>query len=498
MQNVNASLRRVRVAVIGAGVSGLAAAKCLLDEGIEPVVFERAAEVGGVWNFHEEEPDGGGPAYRSLHTNTSRQTTAFSDFPFPASLPDFPARAQVLGYLNDYATRFDLLKFIRLRSEVEAVAPSEHPNQHSTGAQGDWKVVHRTEGASEAKSELFDGVMVCSGLYRSPVVPSYPGSEAFQGEILHSRSYKGPEGFEGKEIVVVGTGSSGADIAVELSMVASKVTFSAIRGAWLLPRYIGGKPYDHHLTRLATHVPYELRMRLFQRLLFGEYRRMGISDPRAALGAALPAEPLDVLTRRLTPGSEIIRRIASGSIAPKPGIASLDEKQVVFTDGTRSRADTIILATGYNMGFPFLQGTLANPPANVLDIYKLVFHPELPGLAFIGMCTVAGPGDPRYRDAGSMGGPGDGGARRPPISTPDARGDPSKAGAHPEHRQQPDACAASRVYGRPGGRARRKAQPGAPSRPGVAIANWDPHGCSISPGRANTVGRCSASGQGCE
>src|SRR6478752_1099100 len=91
-----------RVAIIGAGVSGLAAAKCLLDEGIQPVVFDQAAEIGGVWNFSEDEPDGGGPGYRSLHTNTSRQITAFSDFPFRDSAPDFPGRAQVLDYLNHY------------------------------------------------------------------------------------------------------------------------------------------------------------------------------------------------------------------------------------------------------------------------------------------------------------------------------------------------------------------------------------------------------------
>jgi dimethylaniline monooxygenase (N-oxide forming) len=386
-----ADVRPVRVAVIGAGVSGLAAAKCLLEEGVEPVVFEQSAEIGGVWNFHEDEPGGGGPAYRSLHTNTSRQTTAFSDFPFPSSLPDFPARAQVLAYLNDYARRFGLLNSIRLRTEVEAVTPTEHLAGDSNGAQGNWQVMYRAEGSSEANSEMFDGVLVCSGLYRSPASPTYPGSDSYQGEILHSRSYKGPEGFEGKEVVVVGTGSSGADIAVELSNVARRTTISAKRGAWLLPRFIGGKPYDHRLTRLATQVPYQLRMRLFERLLFGEYRRMGISDPRAALGAALPAERLDVLTRRLTPGSELIRRIASGAIEARPWVSSIEEQHVVFSDGTRTRADIIIMATGYNMGFPFLQGTLANPPANILDLYKLVFHPELPGLAFIGMCTVAGP-----------------------------------------------------------------------------------------------------------
>ncbi len=82
--------RAQRVAVIGAGMSGLAAAKCLLDEKLVPVVFEQAAKIGGVWKYHEDLPGGGGVTYRSLRTNTSRQAFAFSDFPLSATLPDYP------------------------------------------------------------------------------------------------------------------------------------------------------------------------------------------------------------------------------------------------------------------------------------------------------------------------------------------------------------------------------------------------------------------------
>jgi dimethylaniline monooxygenase (N-oxide forming) len=93
---------RRRVAVIGVGVSGLAAAKCLLDEGLEPVVYEQASPIGGLWNYDEALPDGGGVMYRSLHTNTSSHTLAFSDFPLPETAPDFPHHREVLRYLRDY------------------------------------------------------------------------------------------------------------------------------------------------------------------------------------------------------------------------------------------------------------------------------------------------------------------------------------------------------------------------------------------------------------
>jgi len=94
--------RRRRVAVIGAGVSGLAAAKCLLNEGLEPVVYEQASQIGGLWNYDEALPDGGDVMHRPLRTNTSRHTLAFSDFPLPETEPDFPHHSEVLRYLRDY------------------------------------------------------------------------------------------------------------------------------------------------------------------------------------------------------------------------------------------------------------------------------------------------------------------------------------------------------------------------------------------------------------
>ena len=118
---------------------------------------------------------------------------------------------------------------------------------------------------------------------------------------------------------------------------------------------------------------------------------MGIGSSRVALGAALPTKPLDVLAERVTASSEIPRRLAAGDIVARPGIARLEERHVVFADGTRSPADVIILATGYDMSFPFLDRSLAAPSGDAIDLYKHVFHPDLAGLAFLGMCIVAGP-----------------------------------------------------------------------------------------------------------
>jgi dimethylaniline monooxygenase (N-oxide forming) len=254
----------LRAAVIGAGACGLIAAKCLLEAGIEPVVFEKTETIGGLWNYAEELPDGGSPAYRSLRTNTSKQVMALSDYPFPETLPDFPSRAQVLQYLNDYVDHFSIRERIQLKADVKQVRPY---------TENRWPLNVRGANGTQ-RAEIFDAVIVCNGLYRHPAVPQYAGAETFQGPMVHSASYKGPEGYKDKDVVVIGVGSSGVDIAVELSRVARHVELSTQKGAWFLLHYIGSRPYDHQLTRLSALLPYRMRMYFFLQLVLREYRRL--------------------------------------------------------------------------------------------------------------------------------------------------------------------------------------------------------------------------------
>lgn len=368
-----------RTAVIGAGACGLIAAKCLLDEGIEPVVFEQSERIGGLWNYSEALPDGGSLAYRSLRTNTSKQMMALSDYPFPETLPDFPNRAEVLQYLNNYVDHFRLREHIQLNTSVEQITPEE---------ENKWKVTVRSADGTQ-RVENFDAVMVCSGLYRHPTVPQYAGAETFQGQVLHSASYKGPEGYEDKDVVVIGVGSSGVDIAVELSKVAHHLELSTQKGAWFLPHYIGRHPYDHQLTRLSALLPYAVRMYFFRQLVLREYRRLGVNHPLSTLEMPLPK--FDVWRTRLTPGSELLKRMASGAIKSRPAVAQLEADQVVFTDGVRIHADAIIHCTGYTFNFPFLDSSLVEVRGDTVELYQHVFHPTLANLTFIGFCIVTGP-----------------------------------------------------------------------------------------------------------
>lgn len=367
-----------RVAVIGAGMSGLAAAKSLLDEQLVPVVFEQAAEIGGVWKYHEDLPGGGGVMYRSLHTNTSRQTFAFSDFPLAESLPDYPERGAVLQYLQDYAAHFGLAPFVRFNTVVEVIEPVE---------EGRWQV--RTRSQEGVVTEFFDAVVVCCGRENGPFVPTIPGAETFIGQIQHSSLYQGPEPFVGSRVLVVGVGSSGADIATEVSTVAERVLVSTGGGTWFLPRFISKRPYDHYLTRLASALPEAVSRVVFERLLIREYRRAGITLAQLrARGLSMP--PFDRWRVRLTPVSSFLEKIIDGALLVRPRIERIEGREVIFRDGQREEVETILCCTGYTLQLPFFPDSLLEVKNNAIKLYKQVFHPDLPNLAFVGLCVTAG------------------------------------------------------------------------------------------------------------
>lgn len=362
-----------RAIVIGAGAAGLVTARRLLDAGIEPIVVERSEHIGGVWNY-DEEPRGGSYAYRSLRTNTSRHTMAFSDQPFEAGLPDFPSRADALAYLVRFSETGRLTRYVRTHAEVTEVRPLD----------GRWEVVLRTGGPDE-RCET-DGIVVATGIQSVPRPPR-PASDRFRGRQLHSSAYRGPEIFEGARVLVVGLGSSGVDIATEATRAARRVVVSSPNGAWLLPRHIAGRPWDHHLTRISAALPERARLGAFEALVRLEYRRLGV-DPRRS-GLAVP--PFDPLRWRFTPGCDLLDA-RERVVAFRPDIAEVLEDRVRFIDGSEERVDVIVWSTGYETLFPFLRDVV-EPHAD-LGLYRHVFPTRADGLAFVGMCVVGGPAWP--------------------------------------------------------------------------------------------------------
>ena len=367
---------RKRVAVVGAGVSGLTAAKCLIDAGLEPVVFEAGAELGGIWRYDETLPEGGGPAYRGLRTNTTKQETAFSDFPFPAHLPDHPPRAEVLRYLQAYAGRFDLCRRIRFRTEVSRINPA--------GA-GRWTV--ETCSPAGRRVETYDAVVVGSGIFRDPVLPALPGLDTFAGTIMHSRAYMAPHDFAGQAVLVVGGGSSATDVAVEASAVARHV-YVSVRGMALGkdgPDQATPRRLRAALDRILSPVARDRLVRHASLVWSGRLPRRGRVAPDA---------PFVLGTAPFVPNPKLRTPLAQGTVSLKPGIAHVDRDCVAFVDGSHAKINTIVFATGYALSFPFLATSIFSAAMDGLDLYRLVFPPEWPTLAFVGLFRVSGPAPP--------------------------------------------------------------------------------------------------------
>src|SRR5262250_1508071 len=190
---------RARVCVIGAGISGLVAAKVLREDGFDVVVFEKEASLGGVWAASR--------TYPGLHANNPRDTYAFSDHPYPATADDFPSAPQVRAYLESYADRFGLRPNLRLATEVVQVARSAPDGDR-------FRVMVRGVGEpGRSTTEEVDFVVVCNGVFSQPQVPDIDGMAEFSGRALHSSQATDPALVEGRRVLVVGAGKSAIDCA---------------------------------------------------------------------------------------------------------------------------------------------------------------------------------------------------------------------------------------------------------------------------------------------
>ncbi|RKE23326.1 NAD(P)/FAD-dependent oxidoreductase [Streptomyces sp. TLI_171] len=353
-----------RVAVVGAGAAGLAAAKALLDDGLDVTVLERGERPGGLWAG--DDGAGTSPAYDSLHLNTSKGRTEFADFPMPKEWPDFPSATRVAGYLADYAATFGVGERIRFRTEVERVRRVD----------GGWEVT------TAAGAETYDAVVVANGHNREPKwpAPGYPG--AFDGEQLHAHDHRTAEAYRGRRVLVVGMGNSAMDIAVDASHVAAgPVLLSARHGTHIVPKYLFGRPADATGGALAV-LPWRIRQAVAQtvlRLAVGTPEQYGLPKPAGGLFQNHP-----------TISDTVLHRLTHGAIEARPGVERLDGRTVHFTDGREDRVDVIVWATGYHVTVPFLDERWTGPDPEQLPLYQRVFHLDDPTLAFVGLMQSTG------------------------------------------------------------------------------------------------------------
>ncbi|TDZ39067.1 Dimethylaniline monooxygenase [N-oxide-forming] 5 [Colletotrichum spinosum] len=370
------------IAVVGAGPSGLAAIKEFIAAGHTVQCFEGAHALGGIW-LYEPSPteDTHSVAYNGLVLNSCRETTGFSDFPIdPQRYPIFYSHRLHLRYLQEYAARFGLEKHIRYKTTVVGCAPRKD---------GTWEVRVRDNGADDQREEVseFDAVVCGSGFVSKPMVPRVDGRDKFKGEVLHGHFYRTPTAFEGKKVVVIGLGSTAVDIACEAGPLAKKLDLVNKRGAWIVPRFILGKPAEAWNNRSsATWLPFSVQAYLFE-LIFHH-----------ALGKqpAILQPHHKIMEQNPTVRSDFTEKLKSGVFdLHRNDVAAFTETGILLDDGTALDADVVIFCTGYHRAnYPYLPpGALASQDAPYphMDLYKLLVSPRHENLFVLGQVEAPGP-----------------------------------------------------------------------------------------------------------
>jgi cation diffusion facilitator CzcD-associated flavoprotein CzcO len=354
------------VCLIGAGSSGITAAKALHERGIPFDCFEKSDRIGGNWVFANR--NGMSAAYRDLFINTSRPRMEYTDFPMPDSYPDFPHHTQIAAYFDRYVDHFGLRELITFETGVEHASRDE---------QGVWTVELDT-----GERRRYGALMVANGHHWNPrwPEPAFPGADSFTGTQLHAHSYVDNSIFAGKRVLVLGMGNSAMDIAVESSYVAERTYLAARRGVWIVPKYVFGKPVDQ--LRNDPRIPFKIRQRISQQLIrsyAGPPERYGLPKPDHRMGEAHP-----------TVSGRILDRIQHGTIAPKPNIERFAGSTVRFADGSEAEVDMVVYCTGYKITFPFFDEGFIAAPDNHIELFRRVFHPEIPNVFFIGLLQPLG------------------------------------------------------------------------------------------------------------
>ena len=301
------------VVVVGAGPAGLSTAGALARVGIRAIVLERDSEVGARW----------AERYDRLRLHTIRRFSGLAHHPLPRELPRYVSKDEFAGYLRDYAVRLGL--DVRLDTDVSRIRRD-----------GDGWVVEAPAAAFRAPL-----VVIATGKYDAPVLPEWPGRETFCGSLVHSSAYRSGGDYAGQDVLVVGFGNTGAEIAADLAEAgANRVGVSVRTSPPLIRRDVVGVPIQL-LGMAASVLPPRAADRIASAL-----RRVAIGDlSRYGLG---PAE-WGPFTARRPPVIDVgfLRQLRARRVEILPAVERLTEHEVVFADGRSEPFDAVVAATGF-------------------------------------------------------------------------------------------------------------------------------------------------------
>jgi cation diffusion facilitator CzcD-associated flavoprotein CzcO len=311
--------RHSSVVVVGGGAAGLSAAGALARRGIDAVVLEQDAAIGGTWARR----------YDRLHLHTIRRFSGLAHFPIPGRYPRYLSRDQVVEYLGEYARHFGLR--VVTGASVHRVGPAD-------GTRAGW-TVETAAGAWHGRAGV-----IATGQYRQPFMPPWRGRDAYAGRLTHSVEYANAAPYAGQRVLVVGAGNSGAEIATDLAEHgAAAVAISVRTPPPIVPRDPFGLPVQRTSILLSALPPAIANGlgRLTARVVIGDLSQYGMPKGKFVPYSARRVPLIDV---------GFVAALKRGALAVKPAVERLTPTGASFVDGTSEAFDAIVAATGFTTG----------------------------------------------------------------------------------------------------------------------------------------------------
>jgi putative flavoprotein involved in K+ transport len=339
--------------IVGAGPAGLAVAAQLVRRGIDALILERTETVGSSWRTR----------YDGLRLNTDRWMARLPGLLVPQGR--WPSRDDFVAYLETYSERYGVA--MRFGTTVERI---EHCSR-------DW-LVQSSKGPLLARF-----LIITTGRDRVAELPRWPGAEGFEGELLHAVEYRSAARFADKDVLVIGIGNSGTEIATQLARShAERVRVAMRTPPNLVPANLFGVPITLW-ARATERVPRWILDpfgRLIQRAFIGELSAHGLPHAPMGIATELARKGLGPVIDRGF--SEALRAGEIELVAALEGFGGAD---VHLSDGTRIRPDVVIAATDYRFGLEELVGELGVlTPSGEPAMRDGRSHPSAPGLFFNG------------------------------------------------------------------------------------------------------------------
>ncbi len=339
----------IDVVVVGAGPAGLAVAACLQQRGIAHALLEKADHIAPAWRTH----------YDRLHLHTNRALSGLPHFPMPRNLPKYPSRQQFIDYLEAYVT-------------ANHLAPQLGVTVAQIGEENGRYLTQTSAGTIHSRV-----VVMATGYSHNPIIPRWPGDDTFPGTILHSSAYRNGAPFAGQDVLVVGFGNSGGEIALDLIEHGARPKISVRGPVNIIPRDVLGLPIlaiSIPLAQLPPKLADWLAWPLLK-LYYPSYQKLGLQKapggPFTQIAHQQHIPLLDIGT---------VREIRQGRLGVVPEVQSFAGGEVRFVDGRSQTFQAVVLATGYQPVLPSILPTGITPSGKPFATAKGQVTTILPGL----------------------------------------------------------------------------------------------------------------------